>query len=136
MRLLLLFIFLYSLTFDTLANSEIEELFEVANNVKSSDIELFEATINTLRSKEGMLSREQFFYLEYLTGYLYGFKGKASDALSYYYSAYKNTSDNDLKVITMMSIVNYRGIARDFHSGYIEAEELLSIIKTASKKCS
>lgn len=134
MRLLLLFVFLYSLAFDTLANSEIEELFEVANNVKSSDIELFEATINTLRSKEGMLSREQFFYLEYLTGYLYGFKGKASDALSYYYSAYKNTSDNDLKVISMMSIVNYRGIARDFHSGYIEAEELLSIIKTASKK--
>jgi diguanylate cyclase (GGDEF)-like protein len=134
MRLLLLLAFLLPLNFDAQANSEIEELFEVANKVKSSDIELFEATVNTLRSKEEILTREQFFYLEYLTGYLYGFKGKASDALSYYYNAYKNTSDRDLKVISMMSIVNYRGIARDFHSGYIEAGELLSIIPTASQK--
>ncbi|GFD87789.1 GGDEF domain-containing protein [Tenacibaculum sp. KUL152] len=134
MKLLLLLAFIFTCSSTAFANDEIENLFDIANRVKSSDIEAFEATVDDIRSRASQLSREQFNHLEYLTGYLYGFKGKPKLAVSHYYNAYNNTQDLDLKVITLMSIVNYRGISRDFHTGYIEAEELFSIINSASDK--
>ncbi len=116
------------------AEVNISALLEKANSVKSQDTVEFNRLLADLEQHSSDFTSYEANFYRYLQAYSIGFSGETTHAIQYFREVYQSTNNIDLKVRALTSIINMYGINRNYVEGYSEAQQLMELVKKASKK--
>ncbi|MCW8832877.1 MAG: hypothetical protein OQK03_06130, partial [Colwellia sp.] len=125
---LTLFLLLFSYAQNASANisSDIDQLLENANKIRTSDPAKFEALLTELEKKSPKLTKQQSYYLNYLQAYKLTFNGKAQEALPLFQSILTaNEADIGIKFRARLTIINIFAIEQNWTEGLLYLSILL-----------
>jgi len=116
------------------AATNIEQLLESANNVRTSDPSKFSLILKELKNKSKQLTKQQNYYLNYLKAYQLTFIGKALEAIPIFQSILASNDANiSIKFRARLTIINIYAIEQNWTDGLSQLSTLLTELPQISK---
>jgi len=100
-----------------IANTDIDQLLESANKVRTSNPTLFSNILNRLNAQQEEMTSEQEYYFTYLKAYKLTYNGKTQQSIPIFQHLVSSDTESLIKFRARITLINAFGIEQNWAEG-------------------